>query len=285
MTTRTALLIGVWLSLTQPGLILAQASDPRARLKSVQTLVETSSGARQIQASDNPQAKAKHEQARSELREARQALQAGRRQAADEAILRATRSMLEAVRLADQQAVVADKRRADFQHRLDSVNALLDAHQRVGDEKDQQGAVRELRRIVDGKIAKAESLLAQGEFDQAHQVLDQTYVAVKTAIERLRGGDTLVRTLNFANKEEEYRYELDRNDTHQMLVKVLLEEKLQDPKIGKLVKQFMAKAAKLRAQGERQASRGDYAAAVSTLEGATKEVVRAIRSAGIYIPG
>ena len=39
----------------------------------------------------------------------------------------------------------------------------------------------------------------------------------------MRSGDTLVRSLNFASKEEEYRYEIDRNDTHQMLIKVLVE--------------------------------------------------------------
>ena len=93
-------------------------------------------------------------------------------------------------------------------------------------------------------------------------------------------------SLNFASKEEEYHYELDRNDTHQMLVTVLLEEKMADSAgVAKMVNVFLDKARLLREEGDRQAARGDFEAAVQTLEESTKELVRAIRSGGIYIPG
>jgi HEPN domain-containing protein len=51
------------------------------------------------------------------------------------------------------------------------------------------------------------------------------------------------------------------------------------------VQQFMAKAKRLREQAEQQAEKGAYEEAIHTLEQSTKEIVRAIRSAGIYIPG
>ena len=55
--------------------------------------------------------------------------------------------------------------------------------------------------------------------------------------------------------------------------------------IGGMVEKFMDKASSLRQQAEKQASNGDYDAAIQTLEHSTKEIVRAIRGAGIYIPG
>jgi hypothetical protein len=92
--------------------------------------------------------------------------------------------------------------------------------------------------------------------------------------------------LNFASSEEEYHYEVDRNDTHRMLVDVLLKEKMNTNwGIEAMVNKFMESADKLRARADEQASDGEYENAIGTMEESTKEIVRAIRSAGIYIPG
>ena len=48
---------------------------------------------------------------------------------------------------------------------------------------------------------------------------------------------------------------------------------------------FTDKAAALRRDAEGQARNGDHAAAIRLLEDSTRELVRAIRSGGIYIPG
>lgn len=281
---RWCLITGLCVSLIGPSAVLAQ-SDPSARLKSVQTLLESSTAARQIQQSGNAEASALYDQAREALAAARNAVAAGDNAAADGHILTATKTMLEAVRLADREAIVDAKQKDDFSRRMDSVDALLDAYARVGEEKNEQASVAQLRGIVDAKRARANELLAAGRTADARTLLDETYVALKTAIEQLRGGETLVRTLHFASKEEEYHYELDRNDTHRMLVDVLLSEKMADPRISKMVNTFMARAADLRKKAEGQAARSRFDEAVTTLEDSTREVVRAIRSAGIYIPG
>ena len=101
----------------------------------------------------------------------------------------------------------------------------------------------------------------------------------------MRDGKTLVRSLNFASKEEEYHYELDRNDTHKMLVKVLLKDKMKDPKTAARVKENIDKADALRIEAEQLAISKNFTEAVQTLENSTKQIVRAIRAAGIYIPG
>ena len=52
-----------------------------------------------------------------------------------------------------------------------------------------------------------------------------------------------------------------------------------------MTKSFLDKAAELRKQAEQQASAGDHEAAIKSLEDSTKNLVRAMRGSGVYIPG
>ena len=257
-----------------------------SRINFLDKLTAHSSAARQIETSSSIEAKARHRKARALYDEAVTAFNANDLEAATALLKQTVRIMFEAVRLADPEEVLADKRERDFQDRLSSINALIDAHNRVSIEKGASDNNRTLRKLVDRKLALAEELRSNAKLVDGRKALDEAYVAIKVAIESLRGGDTLVRTLNFATKEEEYDYEVDRNDTHRMLVNILLKEKMEGNKgIKDLVQTFMDKAAKTRSEAEDFASKGDYESAVTTMEKSTKEVLRAIRSAGIYIPG
>jgi hypothetical protein len=257
------------------------------RLQSVGKLIENSSAAKKIDASGNAEAQKVRQQARDLYQQAVAASKAGNEAEEKRLLGEASRTMFQAVRLVEIPKSLVDKHQRDYQDRLASVTALLEAHDRIKQEKgavaDDQG---ELHRIVEAKLAEAEALKAQQKYVEGRAVLDQAYAAAKVAIEQLRGGDTLVRSLNFASKEEEYHYELDRNDTHRMLVEVLLAEKMQNSQgVKKMVDKFMGKAADIRKTAEQQAASGEFEAAVRSLEDSTKEIVRAIRSAGIYIPG
>ena len=70
-----------------------------------------------------------------------------------------------------------------------------------------------------------------------------------------------------------------------MLVKVLLEDKLGGEAVSPRVSEFLTSAGSLRGEAEAAAKRGDFEAGIKLLEQSTGELVKAIRSAGIYIPG
>ncbi len=264
----------------------SQGAANEARLKSVETLIEQSKAARQIETSGNPEAIAKRDEARALYRRAVEASGSGDNKTASDLLGEASKTMFAAVRMAGKDEVLAKKRERDYATRLESVKALMDTHTNISKEKGTASGNDELRRIVDAKLAKARGLHDQSKLVEAREVLDEAYVAAKVALEQLRGGETLVRALHFKDKEEEYHYELDRNETHRMLVDVLLKEKMQsNAGLMKIVDKFMGKAATTRADAEKQAANGDFDAAVETMELSTKEIVRAIRSAGIYIPG
>jgi hypothetical protein len=94
----------------------------------------------------------------------------------------------------------------------------------------------------------------------------------------------VVRSLHLATPADEYAYEVDRNDTHRMLVQMLLKDR-RDGNVDAMVDQAVSASAKLRARAEQEAGRRDHPSAIKTLEDSTRELVKAIRAAGVYIPG
>lgn len=254
------------------------------RLDHVRRLIEDSSAAKRIEASGNEQAMASREKARSVHRQAVAAHTEGKHEQADELLGQATRFMLQAVQFAESNSDTNAKKVRDFDARAESVDALAKAFERICEEKKCDPVEREMvLKNVREQAVEARRLRDSGDIDAGRTRLDEAYVAIKIAVEHQRSGDTLVRSLSFADKEEEYVYELDRNDTHQMLIKLLLEEGGRNK--AENLQKFLQDAQALRNRAESEAAAGKYDAAVKSLESSTTELVRALRRAGIYIPG
>ncbi|HEY0825541.1 MAG TPA: hypothetical protein VGD76_17265, partial [Ramlibacter sp.] len=194
------------------------------KLGSTSTLIESSSGARQIEASGAGEALARRARARELHGKASEALRAGDLDTASKLLDEASRAMFEGVRLAAPQQVADAKERSDYGARLESTRALVEAQKRIAAEKGGPRAAEPARQ-AEALIAEGEKLAAAGRLPDARAKVDQAYLTVKAAIGTAREGDTLVRSLNFASKREEYDYEIDRNDTHAMLIKVLLADR------------------------------------------------------------
>jgi hypothetical protein len=266
---------------------VAHAGQTESRLQSVEKLLETSSAAQQIKGSDNQAAKDKHEQAVQLFEKAKLVQGEGDEQQASDLLKQATKTMFEATRMIKKDESFMAKDVRDFDERKASVEALCTAYENIAKEKGiDEATENELHVFVYKRVDQAEAMKKENRVKEGRKMLDEAYVAAKVAIEHLRGGETLVRSLNFASSEEEYHYEVDRNDTHRMLVDVLLKEKMKTNwGIEAMVNKYMESADKLRARADEQASDGEYENAIGTMEESTKEIVRAIRSAGIYIPG
>jgi hypothetical protein len=256
----------------------------------VEKLVHQSAAAQQILQSDNQEAKALRTQALSYLDDARAAEAKGDSAAAAESLNKAKQAIFKAMRLVGGK-VVKDKRKENYNKKRQSLLSLLEAHQRIRQEDKASinealaQEAGEAQAYTKEKMQEAQSLYERDDLVQAMEVLNNAYLSLKVSLTHLREGKTLVRSLNFATKEDEYRYELRRNDTHNMLINTVLKEKHEDPRLGPLMDIPLKEAARLRAEAEQQAAQGDYEAAIKTLEAATKQVIRAIRMAGIFIPG
>jgi len=252
------------------------------RVQSVGTLIEASSAARQIESSGVAAARERRDNARLIHREAAAALRADDLGSTAKLLDQAAREMMDGARLAKPEQVAGEKHKRDFEARMESARALLAAQQRITKEKGAGREAQDAARSIERQIGEAQAIAAQGRYEEARPVLDRAYLTARVSIESMRRGDTLVRSLNFASKREEYDYEIDRNDTHAMLIKMLLADRKD---MAGTMAPFTERAAALRVQAEAQAKQGDHAAGIRLLEDSTRELVRAIRSGGIYIPG
>lgn len=271
------------------GALFAQERPPldpaqvERRIGSVETLIERSSVARQIESSADAGALTRRDQARKLHAQAVAAFSAGDVERANGLLDQASRQLFEGARMAAPEPIMQEKARRDFAARMESTRTLIDALKRINSEKSAGRDGEQLVGNVERGVRESERLAATGDITAARAALDQSYLVAKAAIGGLRGGDTLVRSLSFASKDEEYRYEVDRNETHRMLIKLLVEEK-RAASAGS-VASFLERAATLRARADEHGARREYDEAIRLLEESTREFVRAIRSAGIYIPG
>ncbi len=298
MSRKAALLLGVALSLGMPigavgaepqgqgaaAALKATRMDPASlerRLKSVGTLLESSSAAQQIKGNGSEDGR---QQAREMHEKAWEAYRAGDYSKANDLLGQTTRLLFTATRQAHPEEVAAKKKQRDFAVRLRSAKALLEAQLRVSKEKSAE-------KEEASHIAQAEKLLKQAEglsesdIDKARILLEQAYLIVKASVGKMRQGDTLVRSLHFASKAEEYRYELDRYDAHRMLVDMLTQEKQDVPTIARKIQDLVGSAVRYKDKAAARASADDHKEAVELMEEATQELIRAIRAAGIFIPG
>ncbi len=253
--------------------------------KFVRKLIKVSSAAQKVRASKDINVQALYRAANDLYQNALVYIDAGNSNAAAQSLFYTTELMFRAVKLAGKQRIVNDNDHRIFELRLRSVNALLEALQRIGKIKGVAEKTDKLKGKMDVEISAAKALMKAGRPLSARKTIDKAYVEIKTAISGLRSGDTLVRSLHFKTKKDEYLYEIDRNDTHKMLVTLLLGDKMKNPKIRARAKKFLDKAAALRKKAEEYAGNGDYEKAVKTCEESTKQVIRAIRSSGFFIPG
>jgi len=258
------------------------SDDGPDHVEMVRKLLFESSVARQVLNSNNQAALDKHELAVSLFEQAAVEEDPDTR-ASD--LNKAVAILYEAVAALHGDAGGADKDRVDYGNRLQSFEAMLDAHKRIATEKGVQRIHDDLLSMISADTAAASSLFAMDDVLQARTHLDRAYEEVKLSVEHLRAGETLLRELKFDTPEDEYIYELDRNDTHHMLLTVLLEEKMKDERTKKQVAPFLESADGLREEAKKLASEGDFVEAIGVMERSTKEVVKAIRGAGVYIPG
>lgn len=282
------LAVGLMVALAASGQVSQAPAAPldraqlEKRLESIRTLLEKSSAAKQIEASGDQASRDERNKAFGLLQQARKALDDNDLQAAQKLLLEAPKAMTAAARMAAPEQILKEKVRVDYDNRRDSVKSLLAAQKRIRDEKGDSSGAEKAATEIEKMLAEADQLAAAGKLEQARAVVDKAYLVAKASVGSMRSGDTLVRSLTFASKEDEYKYELDRNDTHKMLIKILVDQKGSgNPMIDGLV----TNASKIRDGAEAAAGKGDFQEGIRLLEDSTRELVKAIRGAGIYIPG
>lgn len=255
------------------------------RLPNLERLLNQSSGARQVINSSNNEAQNKRQQALTLYRQAQEKIDSGDDAAASALLNQSAGLMFEAIKLATPTSLGDDKEIVNYGQRRESVIALQDAFNRISDENNETEVKSNVNDQLAVLIDQADSLLQAGKNVEARIEINKAYHLLQVSIDSVRSGQTLVRSLQFKSKEEEYLYEIDRNDTHSMLIGLLVDQKSKSEVLKSKISEFVDQAQILRQQAEEYASQDAHEQAIELLEQSTRQLVRAIRSAGIYIPG
>jgi len=259
----------------------AQAMDPR--MDKIVKLINTSSGAKQVMSSDNPVAHEYHAQAKALYD---QALHATDKDEASRLLNESVKTMYNAIRSASRESVMAEKHETDYRKLKRSVDTFMEQHERISDEKGTGSEGSALRAQINTVVAEADKAFAAKKYDKAQLLLRESFEMLRNSIESMREGETLVRSLNFATKKDEYDYELERYQSQLVLVDVLLQDKrASSAYVAKQVDKYIVVAEESRGKAEAAAAGGDYVSAIEHLESARKQIVRALRTGGIYVPG
>lgn len=257
--------------------------DPLAkRVAMVHTLLYDSSAAKQVISNGEEPALAKRREA---IRLYEAAAAGGDLETRRAQLNQAVATLYEAVGLVKNGARGDEKAHRDFANRKASLDALLAAHKRIMNEKGKAQLHTLLLAEIEEDAGMAEALLAEGRVVEARAHLDKAYEVTMLSVEHSREGETLTRELKFDTPRDEYVYELDRNDTHRMLVTILLKEKLESEFTRKRVSGFLEAADEYRETALQHADAGRFEDAISAMELSTNELVKVIRGAGVYIPG
>lgn len=256
----------------------AQDADPNLRaIESTRTLIEKSSSAQQIDRAKVPEALAKRDEARALLKQAEAAQQKGNVADMNKLLTEAKKLLFAAVKLANPEQVTGEKKARDYETRLASVKVLRDALARIGGSKN-DAAVK----AADASLTEAAKEAAEKKFDLALAGVEKAYAAIKTANIEQRDHTEQVASKNFANKEEEYKYEIGRNNEYQQLSEAVLSNMAAN--LVSMYKPVGEKALGIRKEAEASAGKGDFAAAVTGMENSTAEYKKIIRAGGIPVP-
>lgn len=261
------------------------AANVDQKAKFVTNLVTNSASIRAIEQSGDADAIQALQTARKLVEEATKESAGGSFGPADAKLNKAIEMVNTTTRRISESTVKGNRAQQLFESRMASVKALLEAFDRVAKEKGVAGRTADRRAGIVQHVSEIEAMAKGGNYEGAVVQLDQAYSAVTTELSALRDGDKLTKELSFSSAEEEYVYELDRNDSHVFLLKLTLSEKPPHPSFAANIETMRVDAEELRKQAEGKAKNKDFAGAIKALGESTDKLIKALRMGGAYIPG
>ena len=244
------------------------------RWQALGNLLENSSAAKHIEHEGNAESKQLQQDARAARAKAKEALDAGELEKSDALLRQASQLMFKAERASRSPAMAADKAKADYVARRNSVQALMQTGRRIAGE---EHATRPEFAQAEALIKDADKQADEGKHADGRGKLDQAYALITNAVRGMREGKEVKAEKKFANKAEEYTYEQARNDDYQGLIAGLIADKdstwTDAAKLG----------TSLREEADKIAKSGDHEAALKKINESTNKLKAILRRSGFPI--
>lgn len=278
-------------ALAQPGgnppriapVVTAQTVEQKAAM--LDRVLNDSPVAARVAASGNEQARKHLQDAREQLSRARTLAGEGTLRAADGLLNEALVQVGRAQQLVPDPGSQQASERARHAHLVDSVaaarrTALIapPGATPAGGESREQVVAR-----ADLLVEQAVQLARDNRYVDANRQLDAALLLLLQDASARLAGHTIVYDVRFANRREEFDFELERLRSFERLVPLALLEFRPSAEARVLVGRYVAEAGELRQRGEAQFVR-DPLAAIKDLTDATEALKRALQAAGLTVP-
>ena len=142
------------------------------------------------------------------------------------------------------------------------------------------GQAREAAGRVDTLRSEAAALANGGRIVDANRKLGEAYRHAVETLSRLRAGQTVTLSLNFATPADEYRYELQRFESSEILVGLMINEGRADGARTR-VDGFLREGRRLHGVAAASADSGDHGDAITAMEEAAAQLNLALQAMGL----
>lgn len=163
----------------------------------------------------------------------------------------------------------------------DHVDMFVVSFDRIAEEKGRDHIIKMLDRDkLNGLLSSAESNYEEGDLVMANHLMRQAADMVDHALSDARHEDVLLRELSFENLEEEYAYELQRNESYVMIIDLMQKKSATSQASAGYVKKMIEANAKRREEAEVLVKNGKFEQGIALLEKSTDKLSRALRVSG-----
>lgn len=258
-----------------------QLAEQKSRL--IETLIATPAMQGALQGK-NPEAQGWVNISRTLLEQARTAMRNAQPDEAIEKLDEALRSLSKASgALASDRVAGLAARKKQFAEQV----SQLDSYRRTLEEMvavpRTAAPARRLISELERMAAAAQKLFDEQKVEAAIQQMTAAYNLAVGEISRLRDGQEVVHSLNFASPREEFDYEQKRYHSNEILVGMLSREGRAQGETGRLVAGFLRSAGELKEAAATKAAGNDYPAAIKDMEKANQHLNRALQLMGVAV--
>lgn len=132
-------------------------------------------------------------------------------------------------------------------------------------------------------LEAAATLTAAQQDEEANRVLAAAYGLALVTLSELHTGDALLHEPGFSSVAETYAYERRRNESHEMLLEILVREDQAEGGQRLLIDHYWAVHQQLHRRAVELAATRDFKSAAKAMQNATEVLVRALRLSGMMI--
>lgn len=261
----------------------SMAVDPAAKrvemkLNYAETVIMKSKSAERVRQSDNEEAKGMLKEAEANYEKARQALE-------DEEFAEAenlANEALKTVTIAAQKVPNKEEKLKADRARYEELYQQVLSYKSWNTENPE--LVKDANLDMDAIMAEVDTAHKESQddnYDAANKRLETLLNDIVSKTNKAIGDKTIAYTLNFETPEEEFEYELKRNDEYARLLVVAIEQKDPSAGIRMLMGKFEEKALGFRGEADKMAEDEEFADAVTKLQESTEEYLKALKIAGV----